>query len=111
MAIRTNSGAFSGPLGLAFAAEILLGGVLPLSAGQPVASAAGRRAFVASLLTVVGVATTANVVPLRDVSGAGCLGRTGVLHAVDRRVGRFDQQSPPRSSCSGSARLMPVLSR
>ena len=58
MAIRNQlSGAFSGPLGMAFAAEILLGGVLPLVL---LASKSLRQRadvlFVASLLTVVGVA-------------------------------------------------------
>jgi formate dehydrogenase iron-sulfur subunit len=58
MAIRNQlSGAFSGPLGMAFAAEILLGGVLPLILLAP--RALRQRAdvlFVASLLTVLGVA-------------------------------------------------------
>jgi formate dehydrogenase iron-sulfur subunit len=57
MAIRGQfSGAFSGPLGVAFAAEIILGGLLPLVL-------LGRRAlrqrkdvlFIASLLAVLGV--------------------------------------------------------
>ena len=58
MAIRNQlSGAFSGPLGMAFAAEILLGGVLPLV--LLARKSLRQRAdvlFVASLLTVLGVA-------------------------------------------------------
>jgi formate dehydrogenase iron-sulfur subunit len=57
MAIRNQlSGAFSGPLGMAFAAEILLGGVLPLV--LLARKALRQRAdvlFAASLLAVLGV--------------------------------------------------------
>ena len=58
MAIRNQlSGAFTGPLGMAFAAEILLGGVLPLVllARKSLRERADVL-FAASLLTVVGVA-------------------------------------------------------
>jgi formate dehydrogenase iron-sulfur subunit len=58
MAIRNQfRGAFSGPLGMAFAAEILLGGVVPLVllARRSLRQRADVL-FVASLLTVVGVA-------------------------------------------------------
>jgi formate dehydrogenase iron-sulfur subunit len=58
MAIRNQlSGAFAGPLGMAFAAEILLGGVLPLIllARRSLRQRADVL-FVAALLTVVGVA-------------------------------------------------------
>jgi len=58
MAIRNQlSGALAGPLGMAFAAEILLGGMLPLV--LLARKSLRQRAdvlFVASLLTVVGVA-------------------------------------------------------
>ena len=58
MAIRNQlSGAFAGPFGMTFAAEILIGGVLPLVL---LATRALRQRpevlFVAALLTVVGVA-------------------------------------------------------
>ena len=93
MAIRNQlSGAFSGRLGLAFAAEILLGGVLPLILlAQQVASAAGRRA-----LRGVGARGCRRGLqpherrPLRDdLPGPDALARGGELRAVDRRVGRF----------------------
>ena len=58
MAIRNElAGAFSGRLGMAFAAEILLGGVLPLVLlGRKSLRQRADVLFVASLLTVVGVA-------------------------------------------------------
>jgi formate dehydrogenase iron-sulfur subunit len=58
MAIRNQlAGAFAGKLGMAFAAEILLGGVLPLVllGSKSLRQRAGVL-FAASLLTVVGVA-------------------------------------------------------
>jgi formate dehydrogenase iron-sulfur subunit len=58
MAIRNQlSGAFAGPLGRAFAAEILLGGVLPLTllARKSLRQRAGVL-FAGSLLAVLGVA-------------------------------------------------------
>ena len=78
MAIRNQfAGAFAGTLGLAFAAEIILGGVLPLILlAQQVASAARRRA----LRRVAARGPRRGVQPherrhLRDeASGAGCPG-------------------------------------
>ena len=95
MAIRDQlSGAFAGRLGMAFAAEILLGGVLPLILlARKVASAAGRRA----LRRVPPRGRRRGLQPherrhLRDdLPGPDALGRTGELRAVDRRVGRFDR--------------------
>ena len=95
MAIRNQlSGAFAGSLGMAFAAEILLGGVLPLI--LLARKSLRQRAdvlFVASLLAVArrGVQPHERR-PLRDdLPGPDALGRTGELRAVDRRVGRFDR--------------------
>jgi formate dehydrogenase iron-sulfur subunit len=58
MAIRNQlAGAFAGPFGMAFAAEILLGGVLPLSLlARKTLRQRADVLFVAALLTVVGVA-------------------------------------------------------
>ena len=95
MAIRNQlSGAFAGRLGMVFAAEILLGGVLPLV--LLARKSLRQRAdvlFVASLLAVArrGVQPHERR-PLRDdLQGPDALGRTGKLRAVDRRVGRFDR--------------------
>ena len=95
MAIRNQlSGAFAGALGMAFAAEILLGGVLPLV--LLARKSLRQRAdvlFVASLLAVARRGLQPHERrPLRDdLPGPDALGRAGELRAVDRRVGRFDR--------------------
>ena len=95
MAIRDQlAGAFTGRFGMAFAAEILIGGVLPLILLAPQgASAACRRALrrVAPHGPRRGLQPHERR-PLRDdLPGPDALGRTGELHAVDRRVGRVDR--------------------
>ena len=95
MAIRDQlAGAFAGALGMAFAAEIVLGGVRAARpAGQQVAAAARRRA----LRRVPPRGARRGVQPherrpLRDdLPGPDALGRAGELLAVDRRVGRLDR--------------------
>ena len=94
MAIRNQlGGAFTGRLGLAFAAEILLGGVLPLVL-------LARRSLrqradvlgIASFLAVAGVAYNRMNVVLFAMTFRGRMpwSRSGKLCAVDRRVGRVD---------------------
>ena len=95
MAIRNQlAGAFAGSLGMAFAAEILLGGVLPLIL---LARKSLRQRARRALRRVPPRGPRRGLQPherrpLRDdLPGPHALGRTGELFPVDRRVGRFDR--------------------
>ena len=95
MAIRDQfTGAFSGPLGIAFAVEIILGGVLPLVL---LASKSLRQRSRRALRRLAPRGARRGLQPherrhLRDgLPRPHAVGRAGELHAVDRRVGRFDR--------------------
>ncbi len=115
MAIRNQfTGAFSGSLGIAFAAEILLFGVLPLIL---LARKALRQRtdvlFVASLLAVVGVAFNRMNVVIFAMTFRGRMPweRPGRLRAVDWSSGACRSASSPLTIFlfGLAARLMPVL--
>ena len=95
MAIRDQlTGAFAGTLGIAFAAEIIVGGVVPLLL---LARKSLRQRpdvlFVASLLAVLGVAYNRMNVVIFAMNFRGRMPwvAAGELRAVDRRVGRVDR--------------------
>ena len=95
MALRNQlAGAFAGRLGMAFAVEILLGGVLPLVL---LARRSLRQRARRALRRVPPRGSRRDLQPherrsLRDdLPGPDALACTGVLRAVNRRVGNFDR--------------------